>query len=123
MNLLKLRTEKGTTQKDVAKYLDCNETVYARYEREERAPSFDTLIKLAEYFNTTIDYLLGVEGALRHPITQRELELLRLFEKEALSDFELRMIDASRRADQRAREDALATLLAHEVPDKKEHLA
>ena len=57
--LLTLRKEKGVTQKDLAEYLQISRQAYANYEAGNRSPDFETLIKLSEYFEVTVDYLLG----------------------------------------------------------------
>ena len=59
MRLKELRKNYGVTQKEVAKAIFCTPTVYSRYEREEREPDIVTLILLANYFKTTVDYLIG----------------------------------------------------------------
>ena len=58
MRLKELRAEKGATQKEVADFIGCSSLVYSRYEREEREPDIDTLCKLADYFNVTVDYIV-----------------------------------------------------------------
>ncbi len=58
MRLKDLRIASGTTQKDVAESIGCTATVYSRYEREEREPDIQTLCKLANYFQVSIDYLV-----------------------------------------------------------------
>lgn len=60
MNTLKmLRTKKGVYQKDVAEYLGVDRTTYVKYERGDSQPGHDMLLKLSEYFNTSIDEILG----------------------------------------------------------------
>lgn len=62
MNTLKqLRQEKGVLQKDVASYLGVDRTTYVKYERGDSEPNHDILSKLADYFNVSIDRLLGRE--------------------------------------------------------------
>ena len=58
MRLKELRAEKGATQKEVADFICCSSQVYSRYEREVREPDIDTLCKLADYFNVTVDYIV-----------------------------------------------------------------
>lgn len=60
--LLKLRKEKGVTQKDLAEYLQISRQAYANYEAGNRNPDFETLIKISEYFNVSVDYLLGKDS-------------------------------------------------------------
>ena len=56
-----LRTEAGMTQSDLAKRLNITKSVVSYYELQERTPSPDVLIQLANIFHVTTDYLLGVE--------------------------------------------------------------
>ena len=57
-----LRTEKGLVQKDLAKYLNLSKTTISHYEREDRSVPIDTLIKLANYFEVDINYILGTNN-------------------------------------------------------------
>lgn len=58
MRLKELRIASKTTQKAVADSIGCTATVYSRYEREEREPDIQTLCRLANYFQVSIDYLV-----------------------------------------------------------------
>lgn len=55
-----LREEKNISQKEFAKTIGVAQSTYALYETDKREPSFDVLIKIAQYFNVTTDYLLGL---------------------------------------------------------------
>ena len=57
--LKKCRKEKGYTQNQVAIYCDITEKTYQNYELMTREPKIDILIKIADLFGTTIDYLVG----------------------------------------------------------------
>lgn len=57
MKLLELRQEKKLTQKDVAKVLGITPVGYNGYENNNRKPSIETLIKLADFYNVSLDYL------------------------------------------------------------------
>ena len=59
MRLKEIRESKGLTQKEVAEIIGYSEISYAIYENGKRAPDISTLCKLAEYFNVTVDYLIG----------------------------------------------------------------
>lgn len=59
--LKKIRIEKGITQKVIANQLEISTTCYAGYEQGYREPDFTTLVKLCVIFDTTSDYLLGLE--------------------------------------------------------------
>lgn len=54
-----LREDHDKTQKDIAAVLNMQLTVYQRYERGERELPLWAAIKLADYYNVTLDYLVG----------------------------------------------------------------
>lgn len=67
MNRLKqLREEKKLFQSDLAKHLGVSITAITYYENEKRDMSPDTIIKLANYFGVSTDYLLG-KSDIRNP--------------------------------------------------------
>ncbi|MFZ5968412.1 MAG: helix-turn-helix domain-containing protein [Bacillota bacterium] len=57
--LTELREEKAVQQKTAAAQLDIKPQVLAYYEKGKRKPDFETLKKLANYYNVTVDYLIG----------------------------------------------------------------
>lgn len=57
-----LRQDKDLTQQQVADYLNMDRSVYRRYESGLREIPVWAVIKLAELYGVTTDYLLGVEG-------------------------------------------------------------
>lgn len=57
--LRQLRKEKGITQEALGQYLHYNHTAVANYESGRNQPSFDDLLKLADYFDVSTDFLLG----------------------------------------------------------------
>ena len=58
MRLRELRENKGVTQQEIAKAIGCSTNNYSRYEREEREPDVYYLIKIADYFGVSVDYLI-----------------------------------------------------------------
>lgn len=58
-NLQELRKNNGLTQKQVAERVGVSVSVISSYEVTHRTPSYDVLIKLANLYHTTTDYLLG----------------------------------------------------------------
>ena len=103
MELKRIRTQKGLTQQAVADGIQCSTTVYARYERGEREPSIEMLLKLSAFFDVSVDYLLGNGDNAMSSFTKYEMDL----------------VLAAREADDRAREDALNMLRSHRVQKKK----
>ena len=55
-----LREDKDYTQKEIAKLLNCTQQTYSRYETGEITIDINSLIKLAEFYQTSIDYLVGL---------------------------------------------------------------
>ncbi len=55
-----LREDSDITQKKVAEYLGCSQVSYSYYEIGRRDMPPEVLVKLAAYYNTSVDYLLGL---------------------------------------------------------------
>ena len=54
-----MREDADLFQKDLAKYLQCTQVCYSQYELGKRDIPTETLIKLADFYDTSTDYLLG----------------------------------------------------------------
>lgn len=59
--LRRLRREKGVSGKVVGDFCGVSASAVCRYEKGDREPDMQTIIKLSEYFDVTTDYLLGKE--------------------------------------------------------------
>lgn len=59
MRLKDLREDNDVKQKELAEYLNIKQNTYSQYENGKREIPLDTLCKLADYYNTSIDYLIG----------------------------------------------------------------
>ena len=57
--LKSLRHEKNLTQEEIAEILNVGRPTIAGYETKNKEPNYETLKKLADFFNVSIDYLLG----------------------------------------------------------------
>lgn len=86
MNLKAIREQKGITQTALANHLGVVRSTVCQYEKGNREPDSETLKKIAEFFNVSVDYLLGVEPKLsidttdtakikKDPAIQDEVEL------------------------------------------------
>ncbi len=60
IRLRDLREDNDLLQKDVAKILNVSQQQYSRCETGENQLAYDGLIKLANFYNTNIDYILGI---------------------------------------------------------------
>ena len=59
MRLRELRQARGLSQLKLAIDLNMNQNTISRYECGEREADYATLIRIADYFDVSIDYLLG----------------------------------------------------------------
>lgn len=59
--LKELRKLKNLTQQQLAEILGIDRSNYANYERGKRIPPIDKIEKIADFFNVSIDYLMGRE--------------------------------------------------------------
>ena len=95
--LKNLRTQMKLTQQDVATILGVERSTYVKYERGTSDPPSSTLVKLADYFNTSVDYLLGRDSAYH-------------VQAPAISDDELSILNKIRVLTPRDRAVVLSTL-------------
>ena len=97
MNLKEIRVSRKLKVQEVSDYLCCLPSVYSRYENGKREPSIDILLKLSKLYGVSVDYLIGNDEVVDTSITENEVVMIR----------------AMRRADKRALQDALALLELH----------
>ncbi|WP_256757401.1 helix-turn-helix transcriptional regulator [Cohnella sp. WQ 127256] len=81
--LRELRLRRKISQEEVARHIGITRSAYSHYEINNRQPVYETLIKLAAYFDVSLDYIIG--GTL--PVAKVELsvttdtrEILSLFQ-------------------------------------------
>ncbi len=55
-----LREDNDLTQKTVAKHLMCDQSLYSKYERGEREMPLKLIVELAQFYNVSVDYLVGI---------------------------------------------------------------
>ena len=55
-----LREDADLTQRQVADYLLCDQSLYSKYERGERELPLALAVKLAQFYHTSVDYLVGL---------------------------------------------------------------
>ena len=80
-NLKKLRVEKGISQNKLAEIIGTSQQSINKYENHNIEPDINTLTALADYFSTSVDYLIG-HSDIRHKI-------------EAVTPFDLNKDEAS----------------------------
>lgn len=78
-----LREDCDKTQKDIADYLGILQNQYHRYETGKREIPFHLAVKLAEYYNVSLDYIAGLtndkRGLTKSSLNETETQLIRAF--------------------------------------------
>ncbi|MCR1953326.1 helix-turn-helix transcriptional regulator [Clostridioides mangenotii] len=69
-----LRKERKLSQRELAKELNIGNSTLAMYELEKREPDFNTLQKIADYFDVSTDYLLGRTDIKKSELDNEEEE-------------------------------------------------
>ena len=54
-----LREDADLTQKQISEIILCDQSLYSKYERGERVLPLDLAVKLADYYQVSLDYLFG----------------------------------------------------------------
>lgn len=86
IKLKELRKKLGKSQQSIADSIGIGQRSYAYYETNEREADYETLCNFADYFNVSIDYLLGHEVKTETPIQPHKTVVQALFDE--LSPFE-----------------------------------
>lgn len=60
MRLKDIREDRDVTQREVSDYLHVRQNTYSQYEDGQRSLPVDALIRLADFFGTSTDYILGL---------------------------------------------------------------
>lgn len=71
MRLRDLREDRDLTQKELAKQLSISQNTYSQYENGVRQVPIDLLVRLAEYYGTSVDYILELTDISR-PYPQKK---------------------------------------------------
>lgn len=74
-----LREDSDITQKDLAKILKDTQQHYQLYESGKREPPFWVIIKLAEYYNVSIDYIAGLTNNKGQNNNNEEQNILKMY--------------------------------------------
>lgn len=76
LRIRELRSKLNIKQKDLAKELCIPANTFNQYETGKRQPDYETLKRIAEYFNVSVDYLLGIDENLQEDIGLSEIQKL-----------------------------------------------
>ncbi|MCD1259472.1 helix-turn-helix transcriptional regulator [Paenibacillus athensensis] len=85
--IAQLRENSALTQEELAGKLGISRAALSHYETSRREPDYDTINKIAAFFNVSIDYLLSSTGSEPAPVNQparHVAELLELTDEQAI---------------------------------------
>ena len=60
LRIKEIRENSYLLQRQLAEYLNCTQQTYSRYETGDLEPSLPVMAKLAEFYNTRVDFLMGL---------------------------------------------------------------
>ncbi len=102
-NLNDMLIERGINSKNLADALGMGNATISRYLNKERSPSIECLVKIADFFNCSTDYLLGLEDEIKNtdfmpcpPFAERLTFLLNYFKRSASSVYKNENISKAR---------------------------
>ena len=72
MNLKQARLKANKTQIEIAKAINLTQNTYSNYEMGKTEPNIETLKKIADYYDVSIDYLVGRNRPFDFPIVATE---------------------------------------------------
>ena len=91
--LLRLRKQKGLSQTELAQQLGIHKNVLGKYEREEVKPSIDIALRIADFMEVSLDYLVGkVDSEPDKDIVEKVLTIQNLPSKD--QDYIIFTLDA-----------------------------
>lgn len=70
LRIVRTTDPRKLTQKDVALFLGVDRSTYNKYETGDSEPNFDTICRLADFFDVSVEYLMGRPGAKKTPAHQ-----------------------------------------------------
>lgn len=104
IRIKELRLELHKSLRDVAADLNISYSSISKYERGDQQPSYETLMKMADYFDVTTDYLIGYTN-----IRTKNIETKTIAEKTGLTLRSIDILSGYQNNAQRSPEDAFDT--------------
>ena len=90
LRIKELREEKNISQLELAKKLNLTQQSISLYEKGEREPSIDVLKNIANFFNVSLDYLLGKSDIRNYDEDEKEFRFAYHKETEGMTDEEIK---------------------------------
>lgn len=87
LRIRELRESQNIQQKELATKLNIGFSTLSQYETGKRFPDYETLLKIADFFGVTTDFLLGRSNQKDKPVPPEEDELAKLLEDPETREF------------------------------------
>ena len=81
MRLREIRLKRNLTQKKLSEVIGCSVGAYSKYEVGDREPPLDVLCKLADYYDVSVDYLIGREVSSMDGLSKSEIILVEKYRR------------------------------------------
>lgn len=112
--LKELRNQKGLTTSELANIIGCSNPTITHYERGEREPSLSTLIKLADYFQVSVDYLIGHDNAImKRPYSEIAENFIKEFQELFSEERFIKIARTYKKLDDKQRDAFLLAILMY----------
>ena len=111
--LKELRKESNLSQKQVAEKLCISQQTYSDYENGKTEPTIETLITIKNFFNVTIEYLLGLEDEYGNALFTKEEKAagLSATKKVSITPIEEDMLEVFRKVGKKHGESAQQAII------------
>lgn len=116
-NLKELRKQKKLTQQAVSEILKIDRTTYSKYETGDSEPSIETIIKLADIFEASIDEIIGYKAKNVSMITNKEFQMI--YKYRNTTQERKNIIDELLKLENDLSNDALKIIISPVVPTNK----
>ena len=81
LRLKEIRLKRNLTQKKLSEVIGCSVGAYSKYEVGDREPPLDVLCKLADYYDVSVDYLIGREVSSMDGLSKSEIILVEKYRR------------------------------------------
>jgi len=74
--LRQLRLKRSISQEEVAKHIGITRSAYSHYEINNRQPVYETLLKLASFYDVSLDYIIGRDTSDKPGVPEDTVEII-----------------------------------------------
>ena len=114
MKLKQLREERNISQTQLGKIIGAARSTICQYEAGKREPDLETLIKLADYFQVSVDYLIGHDNAImKRPYSEIAENFIKEFQELFSEERFIKIARTYKKLDDKQRDAFLLAILMY----------